>query len=120
LAAKEEQLASLGILRELTLENLSNDLIKNSTIELSSVDSIDISDGENLTSFTTVNKDGSKTIYTYNSPVKYVDKETGNIRFIDNELVSTGLLSRLFDGVAYRNKLCRCAATRKNKGRYKT
>ena len=41
---------------------------------------------EDLYSFTTLNEDDTLTLYMFSEPVKYVDKETTAIKFIDNTI----------------------------------
>ena len=41
---------------------------------------------EDLYSFTTYNEDDTLTLYMFSEPVKFVDKETSAIRFIDNTI----------------------------------
>ena len=40
-------------------------------------------------SLTLQNEDDSKTVYMFNHPVKYTDKETGKMKFIDNVIVAS-------------------------------
>jgi len=63
--------------------------------------SLDTSDAEELSSFTTINEDGSKTVYSYECPVKYIDEESGKIKFIENNLTEPGFFSGLFSKTAY-------------------
>ncbi len=46
--------------------------------------SLSMEDADELTSITTVNEDGTHTLYLFDTPIKYVDN--GNIKFIDNTI----------------------------------
>lgn len=92
-------------LRNMKLENLPVKLKDNSDLSKKPKDKkaigIDTADVDIMESFTTVNEDGSKTLRIYSTPIKYVDKETNEIKFIDNTLIETIDVS---NEKAYKNK----------------
>lgn len=45
----------------------------------------------------TVNEDGTKSLFTFNSPIKYYDNESNKVKFIDNKIVR----EQNIDGVSY-------------------
>lgn len=53
-----------------------------------------------LYSVGTVNEDGTKSLFTFNSPIKYYDNESKRIKFIDNRIVP----EQNVDGVSYVNQ----------------
>lgn len=72
----------------LSLDDLPDDLFNELQIELHDSVKLDNSTYSDLFSIGTINNDGTKSLLTFNSPVKYFDNETNNIRFIDNAFVS--------------------------------
>ena len=64
---------------------------------------IDTFGADNLASFTTINDNGSKSMYLFADPVKYVDKKTNEIKFIDNSMKKLGFLDGLLSRTAYEN-----------------
>ncbi len=63
---------------------------------------LDSNDAERENVLTTVDADGTKTLYSYDSPIKYVDDE-GYVRFIDSSLKSCIKADGLFDWYSYEN-----------------
>ena len=63
---------------------------------------LDVADAESENVLTTINPDGTKTLYSYDSPIKYVDEE-GYVRFIDSSLKPCGKADGLFDWYSYEN-----------------
>ncbi|PWM42882.1 MAG: hypothetical protein DBX47_07715 [Clostridiales bacterium] len=80
-------------LQNMKLEKLPDKLKDNSDLSKKSKNKkaigIDTVDADMMESFTTINEDGSKTLRIYSTPIKYVDKKTNEIKFIDNTLVET-------------------------------
>ena len=63
---------------------------------------LDTADAEQLNLLTTIDPDGTKTLYSYDTPIKYVDDE-GYIRFIDSSIKPTLLAESLVDWYSYEN-----------------
>jgi len=63
---------------------------------------LDKADADNENVLTTVNADGTKTLYSYDSPIKFVDEE-GYVRFIDSSLKPCVKADGLFDWYSYEN-----------------
>ena len=71
----------------LTLNNLP-EYIVNNTLEKDIIAvGLAQEDAQQLNSFTTINSDGTNTLYLFGAPIKYVDKNTNQIKFIDNSIV---------------------------------
>ena len=90
----------------LTLDNLP-EYIVNNTLE-KDVIAVGLAEEDmtELSSFTTINEDETRTLYLFGDPVKYIDKTDNSIRFIDNSIVPVtsengGLLSPTVTG--YKN-----------------
>lgn len=66
--------------------DIPQELVEDVGIDLGAIKDIDETDSLDLYSFTTVKKDNSKTLYIFDSPVKYYDKKENKVRFIDNSL----------------------------------
>ena len=62
---------------------------------------LDSADAESLTSLTTINADGSYTLFDYGYPVKF--RENGQVKFIDHSLQKASFWKTLTNGVAYEN-----------------
>ncbi|MEG0663731.1 MAG: hypothetical protein RR483_01370 [Clostridia bacterium] len=86
------------------LEKLPDELKQKSNLLQKSGDkhpvAIDKADADIMESFTTINEDGSKTLYSYTTPIKYVDEETNKITFIDNTMKSA---EKIEDETAFKN-----------------
>ncbi|MBR5514259.1 MAG: hypothetical protein IKV85_09810 [Ruminococcus sp.] len=84
----------------LQLEQLPDELY--SVLENDIQDSVQIDEKtvSDLFSVGFVNNDGTKSLMTFDSPVKYLDDETGMIRFIDNAFIP---IAADDNGVAYVN-----------------
>ena len=63
---------------------------------------LDKADADNENVLTTVNADGTKTLYSYDSPIKFVDEE-GYVRFIDSSLKPCVKADGLFGWYSYEN-----------------
>ncbi len=91
----------------LTLEELPNEMLENIQLQLAEkgveVTALDEADCDDLNTITTINADGSKTLCIYGYPVKYVDEESGAIKFVDNSLKKIGFWKGLVDGIAFEN-----------------
>lgn len=72
----------------LSLDVLPDSLLNELQVEFQNSVKLDKSTYADLYSIGTINKDGTKSLLTFNSPVKYLDNETNNIHFIDNNFVS--------------------------------
>ena len=68
----------------LILSNLPDYIAKNTLNPNITAIKLDTADNDELFSFTTINSDGSKSLYLFNDPVKFVDKN--KVRFIDNTI----------------------------------
>lgn len=60
-------------------------------------------DSTNLYSFTTINADGSKTLHSFNAPIKYIDDSNNEIKFIDNTIKSTGIIEQTIGKYKFEN-----------------
>ncbi len=63
---------------------------------------LDTSDADILESFTTINADDSRTLYIFNQPIKYIEEDTKEIKFIDNSIEKVD--NKIFGESAYTNK----------------
>ncbi|MBQ9139342.1 MAG: hypothetical protein IJX61_01885, partial [Ruminococcus sp.] len=72
----------------LSLDVLPDSLLNELQVEFQNSVKLDKSTYADLYSIGTINNDGTKSLLTFNSPVKYLDNETNNIHFIDNDFVS--------------------------------
>ncbi len=92
----------------LTLDHIPDSLSQ--TLKLDSIEAekqavaLDVTDADSLNSFTTVNEDGSRSIYSFTQPVKYWNSDTNRIEFIDTDWQTSGWVDSLFSGKAYTNK----------------
>lgn len=88
---------------ELSLDNIPDELLTQTDlaemIAEGTVTDIESTDTEVLNSITVINGEGSRSTYSYSVPVKYIDEQTNQIKFIDNSLESGGI----FDRTAYKN-----------------
>lgn len=83
------------------LENIPREISKNIGLEDGKeIVALDEADAESLTSFTTINADGTKSCYSFNEPIKFIDKQTSEIKFIDNTLKKN---EEFFSSTAYTN-----------------
>ena len=106
--AQESLLSAEGRdISRLTLESIPDSLIQTVGIESAAEGqravALEASDADSLHSFTTVNEDGSRSVYSFAQPVKYVDQKTNRIEFIDNDWRAVGFFDSLFSGEAYVN-----------------
>lgn len=77
----------------LTVENipcaldasLKNDLDENGVEQIG----IDYEDAAEMSSLTTLNSDGTKTLHMFSEPIKYFDNSCNAIKFIDNSLIDS-------------------------------
>lgn len=83
----------------LRLEQLPDELYSMLENDIQDAVQIDEKTVSDLFSVGFVNSDGTKSLMTFNDPVKYLDDETGSIYFIDNAFISTDD----DNGVAYAN-----------------
>ena len=88
---------------ELSLDNIPDELLTQTDlaemIAEGTVTDIESTDTEVLNSITVINGEGSRSTYSYSVPVKYIDEQTNQIKFIDNSLERGGI----FDKTAYKN-----------------
>ena len=88
---------------ELSLDNIPDELLTQTDlaemIAEGTITDIESTDTEVLNSITVINGEGSRSTYSYSVPVKYIDEQTNQIKFIDNSLESGGI----FDRTAYKN-----------------
>lgn len=71
----------------LSLDALPNDLYNDLQADLQNVTRLDESTYSDLFTIQTVNNDGTKSIMSFDNPIKYYDEETQSIRFIENGIV---------------------------------
>lgn len=71
----------------LSLDNLPTDLRTCLDQESCNAMYLDKHTYYDLYSIGTVNSDGTKSLLTFNHPIKYIDNETNDVRFIDNKIV---------------------------------
>ena len=72
----------------LSLDALPDSLYNEIEANLQNAVKLEESTYSDLFSISTINDDGTKSIMSFNNPVKYYDDETGDICFIDNAFVS--------------------------------
>ena len=89
---------------DFSLSDVPEELLENANVNSEEVKDIDGVDNLDLHSFTTVNKDQSKTLHMFESPVKYYDKEENEIKFIDNDFMQSNEIISGNDSYAYENK----------------
>ena len=79
----------------LSLDNLPTDL--RTSLEQESCDAmyLDKHTYYDLYSIGTVNSDGTKSLLTFNHPIKYIDNETNDVRFIDNKIIQNDNKGRI-------------------------
>ena len=75
-------------IKEQALENVPTYLKDTVNLDETRITGIDLSHDNDPFSFTTINDDGTKTIFVFSSPIKYED-ENGGMRYIDNSLTSS-------------------------------
>ncbi len=90
----------------LTLDNLPEYIVNNTLEKDVTAVGLAEDDMHELSSFTTINEDETRTLYLFNDPVKYIDKTDNSIKFIDNSIVPVtsengGLLAPTITG--YKN-----------------
>lgn len=71
----------------LSLDALPNDLYNVLQADLQNVTRLDESTYSDFFTIQTVNNDGTKSIMSFDNPIKYYDEETQSIRFIENSIV---------------------------------
>lgn len=103
---KFETLENYSI-KELSFQNLPRELYDSTLLykqdEKVKAVSISDEDARSLNSFTTLNSDGSKTLYLFNEPIKYIDSNTKTIKFIDNSLNEVDYHYANDKSIAYTN-----------------
>ena len=88
----------------LTLESIPAELAQTLELdELSPLAELNDADEEQLNSLTISNGDGTSTAYIFQGPIKYLDKETNSIQFIDNKLKASDKSSGFLEKYAYEN-----------------
>ena len=99
-ASAPEQTAA----QPLTLESIPAELAQTLELdELSPLAELNDADEERLNSLTISNGDGTSTAYIFQGPIKYLDKETNSIQFIDNKLKASDKSSGFLEKYAYEN-----------------
>lgn len=100
-ASAPEQTAAA---QPLTLESIPAELAQTLELdELSPLAELNDTDEEQLNSLTISNGDGTSTAYIFQGPIKYLDKETNSIQFIDNKLKASDKSSGFLEKYAYEN-----------------
>ena len=100
-ASAPEQTAAA---QPLTLESIPDELAQTLELdELSPLAELNDTDEEQLNSLTISNGDGTSTAYIFQGPIKYFDKETNSIQFIDNKLKVSDKSSGFLEKYAYEN-----------------
>jgi len=89
-------------IENLTLNNLPEELKR--SLDMSKVAGLDTVDAENLSTFTTINNDGSRELTINAYPIKYIDNQTGKIEFKDNTLIESTTKNSNGSKYAYENK----------------
>ena len=88
----------------LTLESIPAELAQTLELDgLSPLAELNDADEEQLNSLTISNGDGTSTAYIFQGPIKYLDKETNSIKFIDNKLKASNKSSGFLEKYAYEN-----------------
>ena len=110
--AKEEgkELGSNVIETELEVSDIPEELLEQTDIDIDKIKDLDDIDSEDPYSITTINEDDSKTLYIFDTPVKYYDEEENTIKFIDNTLTKSDKKSTKNGTFAYENKANSIAA----------
>ena len=73
-------------IRNLTLEELPSELradLMGGDETPSKLTALDQAEAENPNTIVAIKEDGTYSMYTFAQPVKYIDEETNEIRFID-------------------------------------
>ena len=73
----------------LTVENVPACLAEDLGLNSRDIIGISSQDYHDLSSVVTINGDGTETLFMFGQPVKYIDNETGEVRFIDNAIEET-------------------------------
>ena len=88
----------------LSLESIPEQLAQTLELdELSPLAELNNADAEQLNSLTISNGDGTSTAYIFQGPIKYLDKETNSIKFIDNKLKESSKSAGFLENYAYEN-----------------
>ena len=88
----------------LSLESIPEQLAQTLELEeLSPLAELNNADTEQLNSLTISNGDGTSTAYIFQGPIKYLDKETNSIKFIDNKLKESSKGAGFLENYAYEN-----------------
>ena len=88
----------------LMLESIPAELAQTLELDgLSPLAELNDADEEQLNSLTISNGDGTSTAYIFQGPIKYLDKETNSIKFIDNKLKASNKSSGFLEKYAYEN-----------------
>lgn len=77
---------------KLTFSNIPDEFL--SSLGNDKITDISQRAADDLSSIVTVNDDGTETLYMFAEPVKYIDSKTNEIKFIDNTIIDSGLLSK--------------------------
>ena len=85
------------------LENIPAELKESLGDKINTAVELDEADSENLSSFTAINENGSKSLYIFEQPIKYIDTETGKIEFYDNTLKDSNSKNSQGSTYAYEN-----------------
>ncbi len=83
----------------INIENVPNEI--KYQLKASNNSAKSISNDNDLYSFTTINEDGSKTLYKFEAPIKY--KEDNKVKFINNDLKESNKWYGFFNKYAYEN-----------------
>ena len=102
LAASAPEQAAVA--EALSLESIPEQLAQTIELdELSPLAELNNADAEQLNSLTISNGDGTSTAYIFQGPIKYLDKETNSIKFIDNKLKESSKSAGFLENYAYEN-----------------
>lgn len=85
-----------------TIDNIPNSLKTEISDKLANARGLDCSNAEVLNSLTLINNDNTKTLFSYEEAIKYIDSD-GYIRFIDNSLKSVVKAENIFEWYTFEN-----------------
>lgn len=104
LAEENEEVNISPDTSHISVETIPDELLQTANLDTSDIIKIDDTDKEDLSSIHYQKSDGTFEILSFNEPIKYLDKETNEIKFIDNTITEKTNISRSISGIAYENK----------------
>lgn len=88
LAEENEEVNISPDTSHISVETIPDELLQTANLDTSDIIKIDDTDKEDLSSIHYQKSDGTFEILSFNEPIKYLDKETNEIKFIDNTTFS--------------------------------